>query len=54
VENGTRTLYGSDYILLLLFENNFEENVRQFREIFASDFDIIAGSNPKEFLKNVL
>ena len=50
----TRTLYGSDYILLLLFENNFEENVRQFREIFASDFDIIAGSNPKEFLKNVL
>jgi predicted TIM-barrel fold metal-dependent hydrolase len=50
----TRTLYGSDYILLLLFENNFEENVRQFREIFASDFDIIAGSNPREFLKNVL
>jgi predicted TIM-barrel fold metal-dependent hydrolase len=50
----SRTLYGSDYILLLLFENDFEKNVRRFREIFGNDFDIIAGTNPREFLKNVL
>lgn len=49
-----KTMYGSDYILLLLFENDFGENVKQFREIFGPDFDIIAGKNPKEFLKNVL
>lgn len=49
-----KTLYGSDFILLLLFENDFENNVHQFREIFGSDFDIIAGSNPEEFLKFVL
>jgi predicted TIM-barrel fold metal-dependent hydrolase len=49
-----RTLYGSDFILLLLFENDFQENVRQFKEIFGNDFDIIAGKNPKEFLKNVI
>jgi predicted TIM-barrel fold metal-dependent hydrolase len=50
----TKTMYGSDFILLLLFENDFEENVRQFREIFGQDFEIIAGSNPHEFLKHVL
>jgi predicted TIM-barrel fold metal-dependent hydrolase len=50
----SRTLYGSDFILLLLFENDFEENVKQFRDIFNTDFDIIAGSNPREFLKNVI
>jgi predicted TIM-barrel fold metal-dependent hydrolase len=50
----TRTLYGSDFILLLLFENDFNENVRQFKDIFGSDFDIIASSNPEEFLKHVI
>jgi predicted TIM-barrel fold metal-dependent hydrolase len=50
----SRTLYGSDFILLLLFENDFEENVKQFKDIFGSDFDVIAASNPKEFLKNVI
>lgn len=50
----SRILYGSDYTLLLLFEDNFDENVRQFRTKFGSDFDIIARENPMEFLKNVI
>lgn len=50
----SKTLYGSDYILLLLFENDFDENVAQFKKLFGTDFDIIAGSNPREFLKHVL
>ena len=49
-----RVLYGSDFILLLLFENDFGNNVEQFKTLFGADFDIIAGTNPKEFLKNVL
>jgi predicted TIM-barrel fold metal-dependent hydrolase len=49
-----RILYGSDYTLLLLFEDNFDENIRQFREIFGTDFDIIARDNPEVFLKNVI
>ncbi|WP_372950382.1 amidohydrolase family protein [Mariniphaga sp.] len=49
-----RILYGSDYTLLLLFEDNFEENVRQFKEKFGADFDVIARKNPKEFLKHVI
>jgi len=49
-----RILYGSDYTLLLLFEDNFDENVRLFRNKFGSDFDIIARDNPQEFLKHVI
>ena len=49
-----RILYGSDYTLLLLFEDDFDENIRQFRNKFGSDFDIIARENPKEFLKHVI
>jgi predicted TIM-barrel fold metal-dependent hydrolase len=49
-----RILFGSDYTLLLLFEDDFDENIRQFRLRFGSDFDIIARDNPKEFLKHVI
>jgi hypothetical protein len=49
-----RILYGSDYTLLLLFEDNFEENVRLFRTKFGSDFDVVARENPEEFLKHVI
>jgi predicted TIM-barrel fold metal-dependent hydrolase len=49
-----KVLYGSDYTLLLLFEDDFDHNVEQFMNIFGSDFDIIAGRNPKKFLKHVL
>ena len=49
-----RILYGSDYTLLLLFEDNFDENIRLFKEKFGSEFDVIASDNPKEFLKNVI
>lgn len=50
----SKVLYGSDYTLLLFFENNFDDNVKQFRELFAGDFDIIASENPQVFLKNVI
>lgn len=49
-----KILYGSDYTLLLLFEDNFEENVRLFRNKFGSDFDVVALENPEEFLKHVI
>jgi predicted TIM-barrel fold metal-dependent hydrolase len=49
-----KVLYGSDYTLLLLFEDDFDKNVAQFMNIFGSDFDIIAGANPQEFLKHVI
>lgn len=49
-----RILYGSDYTLLLLFEDNFDENLRLFRTKFGSDFDIIARENPEVFLKHVI
>ena len=49
-----KVLYGSDFILLLLFENSFQKNVEQFKAKFGKDFDIIASINPKEFLKNVI
>lgn len=50
----SRILYGSDYTLLLLFEDNFDNNVRQFKNIFGNDFDIIARTNPEKFLKHVI
>lgn len=49
-----KVLYGSDFILLLLFENDFEENIRQFKALFGSDFDVIASKNPEAFLEKVL
>ncbi len=49
-----KILYGSDYTLLLLFEDNFDDNVSQFINKFGSDFDIIARENPMEFLKHVI
>ena len=44
-----RIIYGSDYTLLLLFKNNFDNNVKQFRELFDADFDIIAATIRKFF-----
>ncbi|MFZ5431573.1 MAG: amidohydrolase family protein [Bacteroidota bacterium] len=49
-----KILFGSDYTLLLLFEDDFNENIRQFRLRFGSNFDIIANENPREFLKHVI
>ncbi len=49
-----KILYGSDYTLLLLFEDDFPRNVKQFRQCFGNDFEIIAGANPREFLKHVI
>jgi predicted TIM-barrel fold metal-dependent hydrolase len=49
-----RILFGSDYTLLLLFEDDFNENIKQFRLRFGSNFDIIARENPEEFLRHVI
>lgn len=49
-----KILYGSDYTLLLLFEDDFDENVRLFRTKFGNDFEIIARENPEVFLKHVI
>lgn len=49
-----KVLYGSDFTLILLYENNFKRNIKQFREIFGIDFEIIAGANPREFLRYVI
>lgn len=49
-----KVLYGSDYTLLLFFENDFDKNVQQFKECFGTDFDVIASENPQVFLKNVI
>jgi len=49
-----KIMYGSDYYLLLLFENDFKKNLLSFREVFADDFDLIARGNPKRYLSNVL
>lgn len=49
-----KILFGSDYTLLLLFEDDFDENIRQFRHRFGNDFDIIARKNPEEFLQYVI
>ncbi len=49
-----RILFGSDYTLLLLFENNFNANIKKFKEYFGGDFGIIAGENPQEFLRQVV
>jgi predicted TIM-barrel fold metal-dependent hydrolase len=49
-----KIMYGSDYYLLLLFENDFKKNIKTFREIFTTDFDILSRDNPGKFLSNVL
>ena len=49
-----KVLYGSDYTLLLFFENDFDENLKQFRQCFGDNFDVIASENPQVFLKNVI
>ena len=49
-----KILYGSDFYLLLLFENDFGKNIKNFRTVFAKDFDLISRDNPKKYLANVL
>jgi predicted TIM-barrel fold metal-dependent hydrolase len=49
-----KIMYGSDYYLLLLFENDFRKNNKTFRDLFATDFDILSRDNPGKFLSNVL
>ena len=39
---------------IAIFEQLNKTYKNQFMKIFDSDFDIIAGDNPREFLKHVL
>jgi predicted TIM-barrel fold metal-dependent hydrolase len=50
----SKVMYGSDYYLLLLFENDFKKNIESFKTVFAADFDLISRENPKRYLANVL
>jgi predicted TIM-barrel fold metal-dependent hydrolase len=50
----SKIMYGSDYYLLLLFENDFKKNIESFKTVFAADFDMISRENPKRYLANVL
>jgi predicted TIM-barrel fold metal-dependent hydrolase len=49
-----KIMYGSDFYLLMLFENDFGKNIKNFRSVFAQDFDLISRDNPKRYLSNVL
>jgi predicted TIM-barrel fold metal-dependent hydrolase len=49
-----KILYGSDFYLLMLFENDFGSNIKLFMSTFAEDFDLISRDNPKRYLSNVL
>jgi len=49
-----KIMYGSDYYLLLLFENDFAKNLQSFKAVFAADFEVISRENPKRYLANVL
>jgi predicted TIM-barrel fold metal-dependent hydrolase len=50
----TKIMYGSDFTLMLLFEDDFNRNVSQFKQIFGDKFPIIAHDNPERFLAHVL
>jgi len=49
-----KIMYGSDFYLLMLFENDFGKNIENFKSVFAEDFDVISRVNPKRYLSNVL
>ena len=49
-----KIMYGSDFYLLMLFENDFGKNIENFRSVFAEDFDVISRVNPKRYLSNVI
>jgi len=45
-----KIIYGSDFFLVLFFGPNLSSYIKQFKEAFGKDFEIIAGKNPKNFL----
>ncbi len=48
----SKILYGSDYFLAQFFGPTIERYFADFKEVFGSDFDIIASDNPKRFLND--
>jgi predicted TIM-barrel fold metal-dependent hydrolase len=47
-------LYGSDFYFIMLAENDFKKNIKNFKDVFADDFNLISRDNPKRFLKHVI
>lgn len=45
-------MYGSDYYLVMIYSNSFEEYLGHFVKVFNNDFDLIAKVNPRNFLFN--
>jgi len=45
-----RILYGSDYFMLLLFENDLGQYLNKFKKAFEKDFTHISVDNPARFL----
>jgi len=45
-----RVLFGSDFYLCKLFDDNLGKTLKKFKEIFKDDFEILAHNNPERFL----
>lgn len=45
-----KVMFGSDFYVLMLFEDKFDDYYKSFTDIFGGEFDRISTSNPKRFL----
>jgi len=45
-----KILYGSDFFFVLLFGPTMENYISEFKEVFGTEFDRIASTNPERFL----
>lgn len=50
----TKLLYGSDFYLCKLFDDNLGRTLKKFKKIFDTDFQIIADHNPAQFLGSII
>lgn len=49
-----RVLFGSDFYLCKIFDDNLGKTFKKFKEIFKEDFKIIAHNNPEQFLGSTI
>lgn len=47
----SKILYGSDFFFCLMFNPQIENYIKEFKEVFNDDFNVIASVNPERFLK---
>ena len=45
-----KMLYGSDYFLLEFYGATIKQYIKDFKEVFGDDFELIAKTNPEKFL----